>query len=356
MIIGIAGYIALPPHLLHALSIAEIEETARTTTVQIASSFSIGSGVVIKRRGDTYTVLTATHTIDPKQDYSVIPTDGTPVKVSANTIKNLPNLDLTLLAFTSSKSYPTAVLGDSSQVRKGQPCYISGFPTENIHVTQGVVTTNLRQTLYDGYTMACSNRALPGMSGGPIFNQEGQLIGIAGKFSTLNSDPLSSDASTFSAGVPINTFLRAAPSIAPQLSFQPAIKTSESQPTTSMGFLLIAFSQGAKKDYEGAITSYGKVLALNPQQTWAYIFRGAAYGDSLKPFQALTDFNTAISLNPRDPLGYYMRGRHYAWWHNLDSGHADLAKADLQMAAQLAKQYNLLKLHLSATQKLRELE
>ena len=79
----------------------------------------------------------------------------------------------------------------------------------------------LRQMLVvpsvDGYALVYSNSTLPGMSGGPVLDPEGQLIGIHGRADTAtkvqdqNLNPDIYVKSGFNLGIPINTFTTLAP-------------------------------------------------------------------------------------------------------------------------------------------------
>jgi hypothetical protein len=97
-------------------------------------------------------------------------------------------LDLALVKFTSSKNYPIAKIADSRTVREGSTVYYTGFPAEkanqprNYRFIRADITG--RSQNQEGYELSYNGSALPGMSGGPVLNEEGLLIAIHGKAET----------------------------------------------------------------------------------------------------------------------------------------------------------------------------
>ncbi|MEL6164815.1 MAG: serine protease, partial [Cyanobacteria bacterium J06628_3] len=115
---------------------------------------------------------------------------------------NFGNLDLALVQFTSNKYYEIAILGDSNGLLMNDKVYAAGFPAwhfvkdENTIIalkntrdwgvrafrfTTGTVGMFVHPKLKGGYQIGYTNDILQGMSGGPLLNQNGELIGINGK-------------------------------------------------------------------------------------------------------------------------------------------------------------------------------
>jgi hypothetical protein len=71
-----------------ALSAVEVGKIAKSVTVLIDSSNSVGSGVVIKKEGGTYTVLTAAHVVrNRQQEFKLTTPDGKSYPLVAINIK-----------------------------------------------------------------------------------------------------------------------------------------------------------------------------------------------------------------------------------------------------------------------------
>jgi serine protease Do len=137
---------------------------------------SLGSGFIIDPAGY---VVTNNHVIEGADEVSVNLQDGTTLK--AEIIGRDESGDLALLKVKSDKPLPTVDFGDSSQSRVGDWVLAIGNPFGlGGTVTAGIVSArgrDIHQGQYDDFiqTDAAINR---GNSGGPLFNMDGQVIGI----------------------------------------------------------------------------------------------------------------------------------------------------------------------------------
>jgi serine protease Do len=137
---------------------------------------SLGSGFIIDPAGY---VVTNNHVIEGADEVSVTLQDGTTLK--AEIVGRDESGDLALLKVTSDKPLPTVDFGDSSQSRVGDWVLAIGNPFGlGGTVTAGIVSArgrDIHQGQYDDFiqTDAAINR---GNSGGPLFNMDGQVIGI----------------------------------------------------------------------------------------------------------------------------------------------------------------------------------
>lgn len=195
-----------------ALSPTEVNKIAKEITVLIQSKKPrYGSGVIIKKEGNVYTVLTAAHVVDVADTYEIITPDGRRNAVNYNTMKMLPGVDLAMVQFTSSANYIVAKIGNSDGSAEGTTAYVAGFPAPSFAINQSIynfsdgrITANASRPLRDGYALVYSNNTSEGMSGGALLNEQGELIGIHGR-----ADKDTKEIKTgFNLGVPINTFLK----------------------------------------------------------------------------------------------------------------------------------------------------
>jgi WD40 repeat protein len=181
---------------------------AQEITVRIEGA-SNGSGAIIERNGDTYYVLTNAHVFKKAGSYMVIAPDGNRYPVDDSKVMKLPGMDLAVFSFVSPLAYEIATIGNDDRLTTGEKVYVSGWPRagtlmrQRIFVsTQGKVTET-ESKLSRGYSLTYTNLVRVGMSGGPILNQKGELIGIHGLARLQdNSDRV------VSSGIKINKFLQ----------------------------------------------------------------------------------------------------------------------------------------------------
>jgi tetratricopeptide (TPR) repeat protein len=186
-----------------AQTIDRIRDILEKTTVQINTNANPGgSGVIIKKEGNTYTVLTANHvvcenlgieTIRCRTDftYSIRTYDGReyPIKKRQILQTKLQDPDLAIVTFESQQNYKTASLGNSSQVKIQSDIFVAGFPTifgftgrdRTFSITNGKVVAFIsQQKAPKGYGLIYDATTRIGNSGGPVFDSNGSVIGIHG--------------------------------------------------------------------------------------------------------------------------------------------------------------------------------
>ncbi len=161
---------------------------AKQMTVFIqGSNNNFGSGVIIKHSGNRYTVLTAFHVVKPGDNYSVKTLEDFEYRV-INVNRVASGIDMATFEFESNRDYPVATLGNSKQIQETAPLYIVGYPKEtaavalpNITITSGTLTSIITRGSQNGYQFAYDNNTRAGMSGGPVFNDAGDVIAIHGQ-------------------------------------------------------------------------------------------------------------------------------------------------------------------------------
>jgi len=137
---------------------------------------SLGSGFIIDASG---LVVTNNHVIADADEITIILNDGT--KLKAEIIGRDLKTDLALLKVKPDKPLKAVQLGDSDKLRLGEWVVAIGNPFSlGGTVTAGIVSARNRDINsgpYDNYiqTDAAINR---GNSGGPLFNLNGEVIGI----------------------------------------------------------------------------------------------------------------------------------------------------------------------------------
>jgi serine protease Do len=139
-------------------------------------SNSLGSGFVVDSSG---IVITNNHVIADSNEVTVIFTDGQ--KLKAEVLGKDTKVDVAVLRVKPDKPLKAVKFGDSDRARVGDWVMAVGNPFGlGGSVTAGIVSArnrNIDSGPYDNYiqTDAAINK---GNSGGPLFNMDGEVIGI----------------------------------------------------------------------------------------------------------------------------------------------------------------------------------
>src|SRR6267378_4192111 len=148
----------------------------RGADLQPRKTNSLGSGFVVDTSG---IVVTNNHVIADADEISIIMNDGS--KFKAELVGVDKKTDLAVLKFTPAKPLIAVKFGDSDKLRLGEWVIAIGNPFSlGGTVTAGIVSARNRDISsgpYDNYiqTDAAINR---GNSGGPLFNLDGEVIGV----------------------------------------------------------------------------------------------------------------------------------------------------------------------------------
>lgn len=138
---------------------------------------SEGSGVIITADGH---ILTNFHVVDGADEISIVLRDGR--EFEASVVGTDDKTDLAVLKITDATGLQVASIGDSDSARVGQLVFAIGTPYNlDYTFTTGVVSAkgrnNLNQATYEDY-LQTDAQINPGNSGGPLFDIEGNVLGI----------------------------------------------------------------------------------------------------------------------------------------------------------------------------------
>ncbi|SFJ04584.1 serine protease Do [Jannaschia pohangensis] len=136
---------------------------------------ALGSGFVISEDGY---IVTNNHVIENADEILIEFFSGE--ELPAELIGTDPNTDIAVLKVETDEPLPFVPFGDSEVVRTGDWVMAMGNPLgQGFSVSAGIVSARQRelQGVYDDYiqTDAAINR---GNSGGPLFNMDGEVIGV----------------------------------------------------------------------------------------------------------------------------------------------------------------------------------
>ncbi len=319
---------------------------AQAITVRLEGATQ-GSGVLVKREGNRYTVLTAWHVVSgqrPGEELAIITPDGKQHRLEQGSIQRLGQVDLAVLSFLSSSSYAVARIGDPNRLEMGGSVYVAGFPISTsavpariLRFLDGRVIANSRVAIPNGYQLLYSNQTQRGMSGGAVLDDSGQLVGIHGQAETDNlptADEGVAIKTGTSQGIPISyyrgtsaatagshpnrdarsvdDFLALARELLGQEGREQEVIRLASQSLalheSADGYVIRAYVKTELGDKQGAIADYNQALAINPKLVEAYHNRAAVKADLGDKQGALADLNQALAINPRHASSYTGRG------------------------------------------------
>lgn len=238
------------PLRLGAVTVSNIGDLAKSVTVRIQGpAGTTGSGFIIEKSGDRYKVLTCRHVVENHPSFSITTADQKRHETRRISMEPFgQDLDLAVVEFVSQSQYPVATIGDSSQVQSGQTAFVGGYPARNsgdnssfFLFNEGKINARADDSLQNGYGLVYNINTLPGMSGGPVFNDQGHVIGIHGQGDQAEDVTILLEASEVNPGVvvksgfnyaiPINTFKEHA--AAANVKFTPVSASTSVEVTTS---------------------------------------------------------------------------------------------------------------------------
>ncbi len=334
--------VLVQPAVMAAKSAAEVESIARGVTVEIRlqQGSSVGSGIIIARVGDLYTVATNRHVVCGQGSRNKVPAgetyelglvDGQKYRVTATSVKLIgTDLDLAIVQFRSSRRYPVAPIGSASALKAADVVYTAGFPLEQagFSFNQGDVIAVVDKRITGdrgGYSMIYNAFTLPGMSGGGVFDGNGQLVAVHGQGERYREntaiDRNSSQVGNklgYNRGIPIRWLVEGLASAGININENrtPTTLTTtiEQVPVSADEYFISGFNKlvepgadvvGGKR---AAIQELSKAIQINSRYTIAYFTRAVVY-DQLQEFrQSLSDYDRAITLDPQSANAYNNRG------------------------------------------------
>jgi S1-C subfamily serine protease len=250
-----------------ALSGSQVNDIAREVTVLIRGDRGHGSGVIVHKSGNTYYVLTAEHVVRKQDDYKLVTPDKQAYAIDYRKVKRIAGVDLAIVKFTSTNNYSVAKLG-TAKTTEGQDVFVSGWPMNGAvgnaaggelvrQFTSGSISAFLPQPL-NGYSMIYTNVTRAGMSGCPVLDTAGRLVGIHGMGDkedarSLMESGLSQEAAVglaakikpgFNYAIPIATFLRSAESV----GIDPDVLAIDRSPAPEPGTPYVASKQPDPRD------------------------------------------------------------------------------------------------------------
>ena len=190
---------------------SNVDRVASNISIRILDRDFLGSGFIVQKNDREYIVITNQHVLRAgKAPYKVETVDGKTYTAEVITDMTTSDYqyDLAVLKFEADSSYKTAKIGNSFSLAVGEPVFAAGFPYQEatqkqvsqtlkinpavfdrhqidssteLALKKGRVAIILDRALEEGYQIGYTNDVKKGMSGGPLLNSQGEVIGVNGK-------------------------------------------------------------------------------------------------------------------------------------------------------------------------------
>jgi tetratricopeptide (TPR) repeat protein len=310
-------------------------------TVWVITPKGFGTGWVVDR--GRRLIITNTHVVAGQSQVQVVfPAfrDGGVIpersyyknapRVRGRVLTTDPRRDLAAIAVDRLPEGTTELKLAAEDVGPGDRVHSVGNPgaSEALWVyTSGTVRQVYRRHMKYGTGQEVEARVIetqspinPGDSGGPVVNDNGDLVGV--NASHLTGAQLVSYCIDLSEVRPFVARVR---------TFVASPEAKEAQPHQERARALMR-----KGMYAQAVAEYTEAIRANPQDALAYRERGLAYRRMQDYDKAIADYTEAIRLDPKDVVAYNNRAAaHYV------KGEYDQAIADATEALRLEPKYPL---------------
>lgn len=176
---------------LEKLSQNELCKIAKPITVKVLSDNTWGSGILVGKEDSRYSLITNGHVLKGEKEFFTIETPDNQQHNASLIVRfdhgEATGNDLAILQFDSPLNYQTATFTEWDEPEK---VMAAGFPLDpepSLSDNQGFMCTPLAKVfrkldrpMQKGYQLGYFLSIRNGMSGGPLFNDQGQVVGING--------------------------------------------------------------------------------------------------------------------------------------------------------------------------------
>ena len=200
----------------------QLQTLISQVTVKIITDKNRGSGTILGKQRNKYLVITNAHVVMGNHRVTLQTIDKQTYSAQIIPNPNLEKFDLALIEFSSVQNYCTRTV-TSIIPEINTNIMAAGYTSQSpdILYRPGKVEQIPDKPLKDGYQIGYTSDIIQGMSGGPILNNRGEIVGINGKtaYPIFNSGLIYADGNkpsaaeiakmrTVSWGIPVFRFLQ----------------------------------------------------------------------------------------------------------------------------------------------------
>jgi tetratricopeptide (TPR) repeat protein len=230
--------------------------------------------------------------------------------------------DLALLQFDAKETPCVIGLGNSDEIEIGEKVYAIGTPDgQEATLSQGIISNPVRES--NGIRRIQFTAPIsPGSSGGGLFNEKGNVVGITSSILNIPSGEQAGLDQNLNYAVPVNDLEAMIADTSRSLEGNPAYCYAQGvsadyrrdwnkamdyyseaimlDSTYAAAYVNLASDYFSTGNYELEVKNYLKATKLDPSNSNAYFLLGTAYEDVSQYDEAVEAFKTALRLEPND--------------------------------------------------------
>ncbi|MGO9115412.1 MAG: tetratricopeptide repeat protein [Thermoguttaceae bacterium] len=266
--------------------LSALQHKAIPALVTIYRGRDRGSGFVIEGG----LVVTACHVASPGQKATVVFQDGERALV-VEYVTSDATRDLAVLRTESKRDRQPLRLAASLPAIGAQVAAFKPGGGELKGSVMGIGKSEILGQATQCDMLRTTLNAVPGWSGGPVVNLEGEVVGINSRLDGSIFEAHGLKISTGSAAVPVTV-------LEELLAIVRLTKAIESNPNDAIHRRDRAAQYLSQGDFGKAIEDYTEWIRLQPEDAEAYCSRAKAYAEKGNYGKAAADYKEAIALKP----------------------------------------------------------
>ena len=245
---------------------------------------SLGSGFIVREDG---AVVTNYHVIHMASDIMI--KTGTKVRDVEGVLYVDPENDLAIIKMEG-KGYPTVRIGDAGNLRVGEKVYVVGNPhgLENT-ISEGIVS-GIREVDATRKLLQITAAISPGSSGGPVFNDNGEVVGIA----TF----LIADAQNLNFAIAVNLVT---PGLSRKELAKPQNACQVDYRSTAACWYYEGLAWGIAGRLDKATEAFKRSLSIDSKRVDTYVNLGVTYAKAERYDDAVRMFTEALKMDSNKP-------------------------------------------------------
>jgi tetratricopeptide (TPR) repeat protein len=242
---------------------------------------SLGSGFIVREDG---AVVTNYHVINMASDIKI--KVGARVERVEGVLHADPENDLAILKLAGT-GYPKVKIGDAGKLGVGEKIYVIGSPRglENT-ISEGIIS-GIREVDTTRKILQMTASISPGSSGGPLFNERGEVVGVATFLIEENQN--------LNFAMPINLVVAG---LAKKELVKPRDACQVDFNETAACWYYQGLAWGAAGEYDRATDAFRHSLVIDSSKVETYANLGISYARVGKYDEAIDMFRTASKMDP----------------------------------------------------------